>query len=162
MKILIFSLMFISSTALAQSSDYNGHHYKLLNVEEFSVKYANFAHQRDPYLPQHDGKWANRASAEFTIASFDVLYWKNDIHTETIKSGPVKSVGWHWVLGLRVSKYIDIYHEHHSRHVMEEGPTRRYNDENSAVFPVEDSYGIRFKLIESTTDKQSLSGILFK
>src|SRR5690349_5709266 len=127
MKSLLFFLIFVSTAAFSQQqtreSKFSG--YRLLDIEYFDVKYQEFQHNRDPYAPEYDGRWAYRASANFRLNLFESFYWDNNVHTEAIQSGTVKTVGWHWEAGLRISESIDIFHEHHSRHVMEEDrPTR--------------------------------------
>lgn len=150
----------LSASAYGQENKYSKYH--LLSVEDFSTSFAKFEHQRDPYLPQYDGQWTYRARADFNVAVMHTLYWHNSVHTEAAESGPVKTVGWHWILGLRLNKYMDLFHEHHSRHVMEEDPPQRYDGKTSGVFPVEDSYGIKFKFIEDGSRKRSLGDWFFK
>lgn len=157
-KLLWLVLMF-SSSAFAQNK-YS--QYRLLSIEDFNISYAQFDHQRDPYLPHYDGQWAYRARADFNVAIMHTLYWHNSVHTEALKSGPVKTVGWHWILGLRLNKYMDLFHEHHSRHVMDEDPPVRYDGDTTGVFPVEDSYGLKFKIVEDGSPKRSLGDWFFK
>ena len=74
------------------------------------------------------------------------------MHLETIDAKTVKTVGWHWELGLRLHKNLMIFHEHHSKHILDEGPHHSpYTGRNQ--FPVEDSFGIRIKLIEEKTGR---------
>lgn len=140
-------ILFLSAPALAQ--------YRLLDVEEFSIQYSQFEDgRRDPYAPEYDGQWAYRANANFRLSIFESLYWDNNVHTEALQSGPVKTVGWHWKLGLRLTNWLDIGHEHWSRHIMEDA---RPKDGGSNVFPVEDSYFIRVKFIQKPNGR-SLGG----
>lgn len=156
MKPLLILLLVLSTSALGQSR--SASKYRLLSLEDFSISYAQFDHHRDPYVPERDD-WLYRASTDFNISVLHTIYWHNNVHTEAVRSGSVKTVGWHWVLGLRVNKYMDLFHEHHSRHVMEED---RESVNGKNVFPVEDSYGIKFKIVEDGAMKKSLGGWLFK
>lgn len=142
MKLLLVLIMLITNTARAGE-------YRLLSLEQFDLSYQEFKINRDPYVPD-TSHWKYRASTTFRIGIADTLYWHNNLHTEAVANGTVKTVGWHWIVGLRVSKYIDLFAEHHSRHVMEEyRPTR----DGRNTFPVEDSIGIRFKIINDTKPK---------
>jgi len=142
MQKLLLLLTFFATSTFAQEKQYN---YRLLDVEYFDMRYQQFDHNRDPYAPEYDGKWAYRAAADFRLNFMESIYWDNTLHTEALRSGPVKTVGWRWELGLRLSNNIDLFHEHHSRHIMEEDRDSR---NGSNVFPVEDSYGLRIKFIE--------------
>lgn len=122
--------------------------YRLLDVEKMEFRAAHMDPQsRDPYVPQYTDRWRERASLQWRVSVLESLYWDNDVHTETIDVGVVKTVGWHWELGLRINKYIAPFWEHHSRHVMDEKPDERFSG-GRHQFPVEDSYGIRFKFVE--------------
>jgi hypothetical protein len=123
--------------------------WKLLNVERLDLEYTKLEpSMRDPYVPQYTGSWRERAALRWRVSILGPIYWDNNVHTETLKSGEVKTVGWEWEAGLRLNKYIDIFHHHHSRHVMEDVPEKRFRGGNQ--FPVEDGYGIRFKFIPET------------
>lgn len=149
MKLLIVLLSLISANAFAAE-------YRLLDVEHFDIRYQEFKNMRDPYVPDTTD-WKYRVSTNFRLGLAKTIYWDNNVHTEAVQSGTVKTVGWHWILGLRVSKYIDLFAEHHSRHVMEEyRPTK----DGHNVFPVEDSYGIKITIIENQ-DKKTLGSWLF-
>ena len=86
-----------------------------------------------------------RASTNFRLGLARTLYWDNNLHTEAVRSGTVKTVGWHWIMGVRLTKMIDLFQEHHSRHVVEE---YRATKNGRNTFPVEDSYGIRITIID--------------
>jgi hypothetical protein len=130
-----------------------------LQLEEFSVQGAKMnAASRDPIAPEYTGYWDYRAQANFRFNLFEALYWDNNVHTEAAY-GAVRTVGWHWVLGLRVTAQIDVFHEHHSRHAMDRRPDS-YDNYGSAprknAFPVEDSYGIKFNIYNADKNGRSI------
>lgn len=121
--------------------------YKLLTMESFEMKYSDFKSQRDPYAMEYTEDWAYRAATSFRYSILGVLYHDNYVHCEGLDSGVVKTVGWQWTIGLRLHRNVDVFADHHSRHVMEDyRPT--VNGRNQ--FPVEDSYGIKFIVVEDT------------
>lgn len=133
----LFLLLMIATTV-------NAKEYRLLEVEHFDIQYQEFKNIRDPYVSDIENL-KYRVSTNFTLGLHRILYWDNKVHTEALKSGTVKTVGWHWVVGLRVNKYIDVFSEHHSRHVMEE---YRATKNGHNMFPVEDSYGVKLTIID--------------
>ncbi len=147
MRYLVLMLALLAPAAYAGE-------YHVLNLEYYDFTYQKFKANRDPYTPDVDN-YADRASTNFRIGLLNnLMYWDNQVHTETVDTGSVKTVGWHWVLGLRVTSQIDLFSEHHSRHVMEEyRPTK--NGHNT--FPVEDSYGIKIKLVDDPR-RNTISG----
>lgn len=142
-----FLLIFlcISSTAVARP---------LLDLEEVYMTGAKMgAPSRDPMAPQYTGEWENRAALGFRFNLLGAMYWDNYVHMEA--TTVPKTVGWHWVLGVRLHPAVDIFHEHHSRHLLDEkSPTNYiYENPNRTNFPVEDSYGLRFNIYTGTKGK---------
>lgn len=123
--------------------------WRLLDVERLDVEYHKLnPNNRDPYAPDYTGKWADRAALKWDISILNYGYWRNNVHTETLQSGIVKTVGWEWEAGLSLGEYLEVFHYHHSRHIMDEPPQRADHFPGARnQFPVEDSYGIRFKFI---------------
>lgn len=126
---------------------------QLIQLEELYMSGASMnPASRDPLAPQYTGYWESRAALKMKFNVLGALYWDNDVHTEAADGAP-KTVGWHWVLGVRVNPQIDLFEEHHSRHLMDEAsPTERmYPDYRTHhTFPVEDSYGVRFNIYLGT------------
>ena len=143
---IVVFLIGLCSTARADSYS-PASQWKLIDTEKLELQYSRMdPMSRDPYAPQYTGRWQERASLQWRVSILKFLYWDNDCHTETIDTGQVKTVGWHWEAGARINKYFTLFQEHHSRHIMDEPPETAYFKHNQ--FPVENSYGIRFKLIE--------------
>ena len=146
MKYLLIILFALSSTAYSKPKS-KWDNFRLLDLEKFDIKYAQFKpYTRDPLAPQYTGFWKDRGAIEWRINVLKALYWDNNMHLETIDAKTVKTVGWHWELGLRLHKRLMIFHEHHSRHVLDEPAPELYYGRNQ--FPVEDSFGIRIKVVE--------------
>ena len=133
----LYLLFFISMSASAKE-------YRLLEVEHFDMGYQEFKNIRDPYVPDTTNM-KYRASTNFRLGLARTLFWDNTLHTEAVRSGTVKTVGWHWITGIRLTKKIVLFQEHHSRHVVEE---YRGTKNGRNTFPVEDSYGIRITIID--------------
>lgn len=139
--VLIFLTLLIAEEAFSKE-------YRLLQADRLDVEYTRLdAKNRDPYAPQYTGLWRERAALKWDLSSYDTLYWRNNVHMETIANGGVpKTVGWEWEAGFKLFKDYEIFHHHHSRHIMEESPEpKRF--EAVGQFPVEDGYGIRFKFL---------------
>lgn len=143
-KLLLCILLFADSTALAE--------YHLVNLEEMYMTGARLnPTSRDPLAPQYTGEWESREALHFRFNILGALYWDNEVHMET--TTVPKTVGWHWMAGIRVVPALDLFYEHHSRHEMDgTSPSATLYDkgENQATFPVEDSYGIRINIFEGT------------
>jgi len=62
------------------------------------------------------------------------------------------TVGWHWEFGGELTDGIELYYEHHSRHVMDSEQPYFYDVDSNTLyrhrFPVEDSIGIRFTIVD--------------
>lgn len=119
--------------------------FHLVDLEYFAMKGARFSCNRDPMTPDIEcNSYTGRAQADFNLRILEVFYWDNQVHTEGV-AAKVETVGWHWELGLHITDQIDIFHEHHSRHRMDDTTPIDFNkDGKPDKFPVEDSYGIKF------------------
>lgn len=135
-------VFFIQGSALAGE-------YHLLAVDRLDLEYQKLdPSNRDPYAPTYTGYWRERAVLHWDLKLIGFLYWRNNIHTETFDpGGQVKTVGWEWEAGAEVGKYLDLFHYHHSRHVLDEGPLSRFNGQSNQ-FPVDNSYGVRIHLLQ--------------
>lgn len=126
--------------------------FHVLDVDKVALRYQKFDDNRDPYVPQWDERWAYRAGLEWNLTMLEWGYWRNDVHTEALETGVVKTVGWQWELGIRLPfMRSEIFQQHHSRHIMDERPRERDGDVlpgRGTKFPVEQSYGIRVTLYE--------------
>lgn len=121
--------------------------FRLFELEMFDVKYAQFKpYTRDIYAAQYTGTWKDRGAILWRINMAEAIYWDNNMHLETIDAKTVKTVGWQWELGIRLTPNVMLFHDHHSKHILDETGTEMY--EGRSQFPVEDSFGIRIKLIE--------------
>jgi hypothetical protein len=79
-------------------------------------------------------------------------FWENRVHSMTDETvdgpGQFRVVGWNYRIGVHVSKYLDVYYEHFSRHLLDTTyPT---------AFPVQDSFGIKLRIFELNSPRQEL------
>ncbi len=156
---VLVSLLLVGAVTECQSY---GKDLKLLDVDEVNVSTAKFGCNREPMTPQYGCKdYVGRVEVDFNLRILGAGYWDNNVHTEGLR-GQVKTVGWHFEMGAHVTPYLDMFYEHHSRHVMEGDQPLYYdhkiNDYKRGVFPVEDSYGIRFKFYTNPKASGSLFG----
>lgn len=138
--LLVLLLLISSSSALAE--------YRLLQLEEMSMTAAKLgAATRDPLAPHETGAWTSRVALNWRFNILGPVYWDNQAHMENTHSA-VRTVGWHWMFGIRLMPALDIFYEHHSRHILDqESPTGdEYDRKASRNFPVEDSYGLKFNI----------------
>lgn len=121
--------------------------YRLLDIDKFDIEYTKLnPSSRDPYAPQYTGLWKERAALKWDVSVLGFAYWRNNVHTETIESGQVKTVGWEYEAGIPVTGHFELFWHHHSRHIMDEPPQVNYTD-SANQFPVEDGVGIRIRFI---------------
>lgn len=92
--------------------------------------------KRDPYFPDYND-WENRVNLYW-----DISMWRYYMHSDTYMDtgdGEVQHVGWHYTQGVKIFSWLDIIHEHHSRHSA---------DRTMLVkFPVEDYYGVKINFV---------------
>lgn len=144
MKYLIFCLLFLPSQLYARS---------YLNLDEMSLKLTKFGCNRElqtPDIPCTD--YIGRVGVQFDLSLIDDwVYWKNQVQSEGV-SAKFMTVGWHWELGFNLGPIIDVFWEHHSRHVMDREQPYYWDDRTHSVqqikYPVEDSYGIKIRFYE--------------
>ena len=148
----------LAAILAASSSQAFAYNLGIFSIDYFDMRYEKFADARDPYAPQYDNNWLYRVATDFNISA-GPLYWSNDVHMETIETQTPKTVGWQYELGLHLLDNIDVYREHHSRHIMDEYSPDQAIGEND--LPVEDVYGIRFKIIDDPAHKTSVSKLIF-
>lgn len=122
----------------------------VLCIDKVDLRYQQFKDRRDPYTPDKDEQWGSRVGLDWDLQLLRYGFWRNDVHAEQLQDGRVKTVGWHWFLGLRLPPLrSEIFHEHHSQHVLDQAPLERDGDDlpqGFRKFPVEDSYGVRVHL----------------
>lgn len=125
-----------------------GAEFRLLDVDELSMEYFKYREAlRDPYFINSDGtpmQFQDGAALNMNLRILDLglvhLYSRNYIHMGQDTERHVKHVGWEWENGIG-TKYLDAFLHHHSRHGLE------YINPRGDRFPVEDTYGVRLKLI---------------
>lgn len=129
-----------------------------LNLEHFDMKFGKFLDNRDPYTPDYGiAEWDYRVELNLRFNWAGIIYFDQHPHFEAVNATP-KTVGWQYELGLHITDQIDVFHNHHSRHVMEDFRAR-VNGHNT--FPVEDLYGVKFTVVDQPGNRRGLSNLLF-
>ncbi len=150
LKTLTVLILLTSGTASAWTPSKPSNDWSLVELQEISLRYQDFKDRRDPYTPQHDANWGYKTSLDWDVSLLKYGFWNNEVHAEGLKDGRVKTVGWHWFLGVQVPTWgLAIFHEHHSQHILDERPLERDGDDlpqGYRKFSVEDSYGVRLTL----------------
>lgn len=121
----------------------------LIEADRVDFEYYKINGLRDPYAPQYDELWDYRAALRWDLTILKYGYMLNDTHTEGLKDGRVKTVGWQWELGLHLTDNIDIFEFHHSRHIFDVNAKQRDGSDlpgKGKNFPVENSWGLRVTL----------------
>lgn len=121
-----------------------------LEVDYLAVETSKFEGRREastPNTPQ--GDYQQRAALRWDVSLWKNIYWNNNTHCETT-SGGVKTVGWLWEAGLRVTPWLDVFKAHHSQHVVDEPSQVRWEG-SAGKFPNEDSLGVRLIFIPQVT-----------
>lgn len=142
--LVLISSLFFKGTATSQST------LHLLSPEEISIDAYRNKTVHDPYLYPLDQHLSNGAKFNLNLNIIQYsdykFYWNNSLHfDQSSLDQKIKHAGWWYFLGVTLlpkTKYsggIDLFMEHHSRHILEE--TRENH------FPVYDRYGIKIIFI---------------
>lgn len=143
LKYLYLLAFFLSTKAF-------GNELRILSLESFRLEHSHVEHYRDSYFPypdmHHDegGEyWTRKTSAMFDVdlLTYGIygLRWKNDVHGMSTNS-QFRETGWKWRFGLQVHEMVEFFHDHHSRHLLDDvSPT-------GDRFPVEDFLGVSVEL----------------
>lgn len=143
-RLLFYFLFLLSSQAQARS---------YLNLDELSLKLTRFGCNRELQTPDIEcTDYIGRVGVQFDLSLIDNwMYWKNQVQSEGV-SAKFMTVGWHWEFGFSLSPVIDVFWEHHSRHVMDRAQPYYWDERTESPqrvkYPVEDSYGIRIRFYE--------------
>jgi hypothetical protein len=147
MKYVLLLVFLTSDIALARGN------YSLFEVEKLEIKHAKlFEATRDPYAPHYTGDWHSKSELEWRVSLLQYIYLDNNMHMEMIDPVTVKTVGWRYEFGFRLFDNLSIFWGHHSRHILDEKGMELYMPEDNQ-FPVEDTIGIRIKIVEEKVGK---------
>lgn len=127
--------------------------WRLLSLERAALEHSRIDHYRDSYFPyadphsdNPDGReaWTKKTAVVFDadILRYGIygLYWKNEVGGMETDRPQFREVGWKWRLGLKVHERIDFFHDHHSRHILDD------TTDTKDPFPVQDFYGVSVEL----------------
>lgn len=140
----MIGLICILFAQLAEARD-----WKLMELKEASATYKDFfPGGSDPLITQNglpNRTLGQEVALNLNVDLLQVLYFNNRVHggTDEIKSadglttgrGQFRTVGWEFELGVRISDYINISYYHHSQHILDYDPGRR--------FPVQDALQLK-------------------
>lgn len=141
-SILIF---FLLNTGQVYARD------RFFQLEELSMTEAGMAlDTRSPLAPEETGKWKHKTTVNWRLNFGGPVYWDNNAHMESTQNA-VSTVGWHFVLGLRLSDQIHLYYDHHSQHPLDRrSPSSDlYKSQASRGFANENSYGVKIIIYET-------------
>lgn len=120
----------------------------LLEPRDVYIESYRYENMYDPYLYPVDSELAYGAGffIDLNIWRYGwyTMYWKNMLHfDQSRESGQIRHGGWEFELGFNIwpgegPPKIDIFHQHHSRHILE--------DTRETHFPVYDRAGIRLHI----------------
>lgn len=151
---------FLLATFLSLSTETVAGEFHLLELDELSFEGSRFGDNRDPMTPWYSqDEYTGRAALRWDVRLLEFFYWKNYLHTEGVSSR-VATVGWQWDFGLHLHKNVDLFYQHHSRHVTDTEQPQWYDEEAGTLrrqkFPVEDAYGVRLRFYTNEKPARSL------
>ncbi len=104
-------------------------------LDEVSIDYARY--KQDTRLPiLYPNVPKERLDVNINFSFLKIGYINNTIHSLT-DANQFRLIGWHYQVGVRLGKWVDIYGDHFSQHLL---------DTQLSNFPVENSAGIKFYL----------------
>lgn len=123
-----------------------------LALDKFSLKLMRFTCNRELQTPDIEcADYYGRVATEFDLTILKYGFWRNEVHGEGTQA-KFMTIGWHWEMGIRLTDQIEIYHDHHSRHVLDREQRYEWREASHTwapiKYPVEDSYGIRIIFYE--------------
>ncbi len=136
-------LLLVALLPLAQRAQ--GDELHIMSLRDFDLDYSSIRNHRDSYL-QYDDCYKDTGNecfrygiaTDFTIDLVGQgnygLYWGNRVHSAATNA-QMREIGWMYELGLQLGPDVQIYADHHSRHVLDADRPER--------FPLDNFYGIR-------------------
>lgn len=150
---LLFICLFVIPSEAVYCKDSG---LKILEPEHVSMEYVNFAQGgiadrypahlgvRDAYLYPIDEEltFGLQLNVDYTLIEYKKfkLFHRNNWGFDSVQSH-VKHVWWEFDLGLNIYDKLEIFHQHMSRHILE--------DKRAGPFPVRDSFNVRLILWEA-------------
>lgn len=135
--VLVFLISLFSSNLYA--AEYVKGNFRLLDVDELSMDYYSIKDNKHPYFDEFQDEWTEGAALNFDLSVLKYFKWKNRVY-ENSANQQVRQVGWKWDLALDLGKYVNLFYEHHSTHVVDSG-------RKAHTYPLENYYGVRFYFI---------------
>ena len=156
MKLLLllfaFSWIFLCNMASANT-------YKLLDevkpyarLTHLSIDAAAFMTNTELMIPEIPyNKWDGRMAVNLDAQFLKYILWRNRVHGESAYR-KFTSIGWKYDLGVKISKHLEFFWHHHSRHVLDVEQSYYFNRDTEKIernfYPMEDSFVLRIILID--------------
>ena len=123
-------LCFLSCTARAES-------FRILEADEISIDYLKIADYRHGYYVDDMERFNHGANFNLNLRLCKYAFVENRLHFLGTES-QIRAVGWEYRAGFDIGKYLQVFHYHHSQHILErEAANEGYR------FPLENMYGVR-------------------
>jgi nuclear transport factor 2 (NTF2) superfamily protein len=150
-KLVMIILLLLAGTSSAAYAEEEASG-PMLALDRFSLKIMRFTCNKEMQTPDIScDDYLGRTAAEFDLSLLKYGFWRNEIHGEGTRA-KFMTIGWHWELGIRLGSQVEVFWDHHSRHVMDREQPYYWSDTQQAwrqgSYPVEDSYGIRIIFYE--------------
>lgn len=144
LRLMITASLFVSSLASAFE-------FRPAVLDRAVLDVAKFTCNRELLTPEIPcDQYKGRVRLDFDIALFnDLMYWRNSVHAEGTDN-QFETIGWHYEFAIPMPGNLELFMEHHSRHNMDQENPQPSPELYVQRWPVEDSYGIRFKLYQRT------------
>jgi hypothetical protein len=157
-QLVIFIVLAIGMGVLCSRRGEAQEGYRLLSADRVGVEYRQHVNYRDPYFAEYETIGGNctgvradgtpsqecmqfgaTAIVDVTLLQLPSLtrfFWRNNFEMDSTNR-QVRYAGWQWELGLTLIPKVQLFHRHHSRHVLEKETPANVNR-----FPLRDEYVI--------------------
>ncbi len=142
LRLILFASLFVSSLASAWE-------FRPAVLDRMNLDVSRFTCNRELLTPEIPcDQYLGRVRVGFDLALLnDLVYWRNSVHSEGT-SNKFETVGWQYEFAIPLPGNLELFMAHHSRHNMDQETPQPDAEVYKQRFPVEDSYGIRFKVYE--------------
>lgn len=152
--LLIFALSWVFLCNVATATPYKlldkvKPYARLTHLSFDLAKFLTNTEQMTPELPSE--AWDGRVAVNVDTQFLKYIIWRNRVHGEAAYR-KFTSIGWKYDLGVRLSKKVEIFWHHHSRHTLDIEQPYYYNRISKELernyYPMEDSIVVRITLVD--------------
>ena len=157
MKKLLIILGLLTTPSYSQE-------FRLLDLDYLGLEYITHVNYRDSYFLEYETldrqcvkstecfKYGANALFDITLVQLPYqlqqvpfsLFWRNDVKMDATNK-QVRQVGWLWEIGIPIGKHVELFHRHHSRHVLE-------NTNSQFGFPLRDEYVVKLNIYKRSKE----------